>query len=103
MEDTIRDLQRKIDDLNEKVDLLLMSSNRGNRVGGTELAMEVTGYKRSTIYAMVNNGTIPVHKDQKRRKLVFKEKDLLLWMTGDLDNTHSKTGRKSKLSQQHIQ
>lgn len=96
MEGTIRDLQRKIDDLNEKVDLLLMSSNRGNRVGGIELAMEVTEYKKSTIYALVGRNEIPYSKP--RGKLVFKEAELLAWKAGDRSQSAKRYGRKSKLS-----
>jgi predicted DNA-binding transcriptional regulator AlpA len=49
-----------------------------NRIGGIELAREVTGFASSTIYNLVAQNNIPHCK--QGRKLYFFEEELLEWI-----------------------
>jgi len=65
--------------------------------GGIEVAEEITGLKRSTIYKGTWNGSIPSKKFGKR--LVFSRNELTSWM-------ESQTIRKQssfELATQHLQ
>ncbi|MDJ1473364.1 helix-turn-helix domain-containing protein [Xanthocytophaga flava] len=48
------------------------------RLGGIELAMEITGLAKSTIYHLAADGLIPFMK--QRRKLYFSSRDLYQWI-----------------------
>lgn len=75
-----------------------------DRIGGIELACEVTGYKANTIYQKVCSRAIPFNKPEGR--LVFSENKLRHWMmegddTGNRQEVPlviKKRGRKRKLS-----
>jgi predicted DNA-binding transcriptional regulator AlpA len=56
---------------------LQRGSSNGDRVGDIELAMEVTGYKKATIYKKIKVG-MPHKKDGT--KIFFSEKALREWM-----------------------
>ncbi|MCW3789351.1 helix-turn-helix domain-containing protein [Plebeiibacterium sediminum] len=47
-------------------------------IGGIELAMEITGYAKSTIYNLVNSDKIPYIK--KYGRLYFSREDLLSFL-----------------------
>lgn len=49
------------------------------RIGGVELAEEITGYTRSSIYTMVSRGKLPNFKRDGR--LLFNEESLRNWLT----------------------
>ena len=57
----------------------LIAKNNHKRIGGIELAVEVTGYKTATIYQMVMNERIP-YKKVNSGKLVFSEEKLREWL-----------------------
>ena len=46
--------------------------------GGIDLAVEVTGYAKPTIYSKVSSGSIPHSK--RGRKLFFNKTELLEWI-----------------------
>ncbi|MGB0430928.1 MAG: helix-turn-helix domain-containing protein [Bacteroidia bacterium] len=49
------------------------------QIGGVELAQEITGYTRSSIYTMVSRGKIPHFKRDGR--LLFNADKLRQWLT----------------------
>lgn len=51
-----------------------------NRIGGIELAEQITGKARSTIYNLVSAGEIPV-AGKRGQKLYFSEADLREWIS----------------------
>jgi excisionase family DNA binding protein len=61
---------------------------------GIDVACQMTGYKKSTIYRMTFNETIPFSKMGKR--LVFSRKDLSEWMRV---NSVRKSGISSRVTQ----
>jgi excisionase family DNA binding protein len=50
------------------------------RIGGIDLVMSLTGYKKSTIYKLVMNQRIPVHRIPGGSKLLFYESEILDWI-----------------------
>ncbi|GAB3935348.1 helix-turn-helix transcriptional regulator [Larkinella terrae] len=56
------------------------STPRSNRIGGTELVKELTGYSDSTIYNKVSKNEIPVHS-REGGKLLFSEEQLREWIS----------------------
>jgi excisionase family DNA binding protein len=54
------------------------AQSKANRIGGIELAEEISGLKRPTIYNLVSTRQIPFSKQGK--KLYFYETDLLKWL-----------------------
>ena len=61
----------------------------GTRIGGIELAEEVTGYSKSTIYNKKHKGEIPF--ECEGGKLIFSEAALLEWI-------HQGRPKKSRLT-----
>lgn len=49
-----------------------------NEFGGIELAVDITGYSKSSIYTLVSKREIPFYK--KNGKLWFSEKELTDWL-----------------------
>lgn len=43
-----------------------------DEVGGVELAMKVTGYRRSTVYNKTSSGALPSHKDENQKTFYVK-------------------------------
>ncbi|MCT4587483.1 MAG: helix-turn-helix domain-containing protein [Carboxylicivirga sp.] len=72
-----------IDDLLLFAEYIIHNSNksksnstvRDSDIGGIDLAMEVTGYAKSTIYNMVSGNKIPYFR--KHGRLYFSRSDLL--------------------------
>jgi predicted DNA-binding transcriptional regulator AlpA len=65
--------------LEKKMEQLFhLKFNNRDRMGGLELAMEITGYKESSIYKKVELKEIPFYK--QKRKLRFSEKALIAYM-----------------------
>ncbi len=60
-----------------------------NRIGGLELAEEVTGFKRQTIANKVSRGEMPSYKQGGKR--YFSEIALREWMTGNYLPTKEET------------
>ena len=72
-----------IDSFDKKIEQLFdrhFNKMRGDRIGGMALAIEVTGYKKATIYQRVSEGAMPHLKDKK--KLWFSEKALIGYLLG---------------------
>ncbi|WP_052731238.1 helix-turn-helix transcriptional regulator [Spirosoma radiotolerans] len=51
-----------------------------NSIGGIELAQQITGLARSTIYNLVSQRKIPFSKPQNSGRLYFVESDLRAWI-----------------------
>lgn len=52
---------------------------REDEIGGIELAIEVTGLAKPTIYGLVSERKIPHSK--RGKKLYFSRRELLVWLT----------------------
>ena len=52
---------------------------REDEIGGIELAIELTGLAKPTIYGLVSERKIPHSK--RGKKLYFSRKELLVWLT----------------------
>ncbi|MDQ6786156.1 MAG: helix-turn-helix domain-containing protein [Acidobacteriota bacterium] len=52
---------------------------REDEIGGIELAIELTGLAKPTIYGLVSERKIPHSK--RGKKLYFSRKELLIWLT----------------------
>ena len=63
--------------------------------GGVALAMELTGYKRQSIYQMVSSHQIPFIK--KRGKLQFSRSDLIKWLLEGRNRTINELWKKTDL------
>lgn len=81
-------LIHKLDDLESLLKQSMGGGISGDRVGGVELAMEVTGYEKATVYKKIKRG-MPHTKDGS--KLFFSEKALREWMINPKKNTLSTT------------
>jgi excisionase family DNA binding protein len=51
------------------------------RIGGVDLVKELTGYSNSTIYKLVMENRIPVHRIPGGKKLLFYESEIIEWIT----------------------
>jgi|SRR5690606_34471982 len=91
--------QEQFDAIMEKLVIIqdLLERGAGKRIGGIDLAMEVTGYKRATIYAKLKDPYRPIPHRKRGRKLIFLEEELRAWLTGDSPIGHRR-GRKPRLS-----
>lgn len=57
------------------------------KIGGIELAVEVTGLAKATIYSLTSKGGIPYYK--RGKKLYFNRQKLTEWIVeGNNDNNH---------------
>lgn len=54
--------------------------NNTIKCGGIDLVASLTGYKKSTIYKLVMNQRIPVHRIPGGSKLLFYESEILNWI-----------------------
>ena len=59
---------------------------REDEIGGIELAIELTGLAKPTIYGLVSERKIPYSK--RGKKLYFSRKELLIWLTNGKRKTH---------------
>jgi excisionase family DNA binding protein len=62
-------------------------------LGGLDLAVEVTGLKKPTLYSLVNRRLIPFFKQGK--KLYFKREDLEAWIEDGRKLTAEEIGSKA--------
>ncbi len=62
------------------------------KIGGIELAVEITGLAKPTIYAMTSKKTIPFIK--RGGKLYFKAEDLQNWMESGYSNLKDSNDEK---------
>ena len=60
-------------------------------IGGTELAVEITGLSLSRIYALVSQGGLPVSK--RGNKLRFSRADLIAWVAEGKRAERKQNGR----------
>lgn len=60
-----------------------VSGNQQSEFGGIALAVEITGYSKSSIYTFVNKKMIPYKKVQG--KLWFSKSELLNWVNSGND------------------
>lgn len=51
-----------------------------NKFGGVDLVRSITGYSKSTIYKLVEQNRIPVHRIPGGAKLLFYESEILDWI-----------------------
>lgn len=58
-----------------------------DRIGGIELAIEITGLAKPTIYSLVSTRKIPHSKQGKR--LYFSRRELLEWLAAGKRKTQS--------------
>jgi excisionase family DNA binding protein len=56
---------------------LLANKSESNDIGGVELAQQITGLSKSTIYRKTSEGTIP---HSKQGRLYFSRTDLIRWV-----------------------
>ena len=63
------------------------------KIGGIELAVEVTGLAKQTIYSMTSKGTIPFFK-RGGGKLYFSREKLLAWLEEENINPKSSSNEK---------
>ena len=85
-------LENKITNLEKMVEQLLARTNapppNDDVVGGINMASEVTGLKKATIYCKIGKKEIPHFK--KGGKIYFSKKSLLDWLTADAINVAEK-------------
>lgn len=77
-----KELERKFDSRLDVIEAILreLKPERGSRVGGVELASELTGLRPQTIYKLTMKRAIPFNKPKGTKKLVFKESDIIKWI-----------------------
>jgi predicted DNA-binding transcriptional regulator AlpA len=79
LEEKLDAIQRMLLDLKNEQMINSQKEPRGLPVtGGIDLAVSITGLKKSTIYKMSATGVIPFSKPSG--KLIFIAKDLLEWI-----------------------
>jgi excisionase family DNA binding protein len=49
-------------------------------MGGIELAAQITGLSKSTLYALSSKGAIPYHKAKGGKRIYFFKSELLAWI-----------------------
>lgn len=79
------ELPQLIDKIREVVREELLNSSTEKKVGGVDLAKEITGYSTATIYKKVREGNIPHYKIEN--KLFFKREELLDWISSNRKST----------------
>jgi len=58
--------------------------------GGIKMVAELTGYSTSTLYKLVCNNRIPVHRIPGGSKLIFYENEILDWIkSGNVEQKKS--------------
>jgi excisionase family DNA binding protein len=78
-------IEVSVDDLKDFAEYLLDKYTNENKelgiqepeFGGIDLAIEITGYSKSTIYNKVSKKELPVHRNGK---LYFSRNELVEWM-----------------------
>lgn len=65
---------------------VIIASPEADEIGGIDLAVEVTGKAKPTIYAMVSNRQIPHSK--RGKQLYFSRKELTEWLRDGKRKTH---------------
>jgi excisionase family DNA binding protein len=64
--------------------------NQHLKSGGVDLVTSLTGYSKSTIYKLVMNNRIPVHRIPGGAKLLFYETEILDWIkSGNVEQKKS--------------
>ena len=79
-------IQRALKDNNHSV-------KESSEFGGVELAEEITGYKKQSIYQMVSSHQIPFIK--RRGKLQFSRSDLIKWLLEGRNKTINELSKES--------
>lgn len=79
-------IENRLDQIEHKIDQLIKISSSSQQImekeiGSIEMAAEVTGLSRHTIYRMTSEGKIPFSK--KYGKLYFNRKSILEWIEED--------------------
>lgn len=65
-----------------------------DKIGGIELAIELTGLAKPTIYGLVSERKIPHSK--RGKKLYFSRNDLTEWITGGRRKTNAEIETKAE-------
>lgn len=76
---TIDDITRAIRNELKAYFAEIEETEREDEIGGIELAIELTGLAKPTIYGLVSERRIPHSK--RGKKLYFSRKELLVWLT----------------------
>ena len=76
---TIDDITRAIRNELKAYFAELEEVEREDEIGGIELAIELTGLAKPTIYGLVSERKIPHSK--RGKKLYFSRQELLIWLT----------------------
>ncbi len=66
---------------------------REDEIGGIELALELTGLAKPTIYGLVSERKIPHSK--RGKKLYFSRKELLIWLTNGKRKTQDEIAEEA--------
>ena len=66
---------------------------REDEIGGIELALELTGLAKPTIYSLVSTRKIPHSK--RGKKLYFSRKELLSWLTNGKRKTQDEIAEEA--------
>lgn len=95
---TPNELGQLIDERLEKFLAKFQSSNQSkpDRIGGIELAVEITGLKPSTIYSKVHTREIPFCKPDGSKQLIFRESELLAWIAGGRKKTQKEIAAEAE-------
>lgn len=92
-------VREEIDEIQQ--DFLALAREKpalNNRIGGVDLAVEVTGLAKQTIYNLAHQGKIPHYKPVG--KLIFHEEELREWM---LTNRRDDYPDRVSKAHQHVQ
>ena len=77
---TIEDISRAIRNELQNYFEQLEEKEREDEIGGIELAIEITGLAKPTIYSLVST-TRKIPHSKRGKKLYFSRKELLEWLT----------------------
>lgn len=69
-----------------------------NDLGGIELAVEITGWTKATVYTKVHHRTMPFIKKQGIKKLFFSRSKLLAWLNDGQKATRQEIQEQAKHS-----
>jgi predicted DNA-binding transcriptional regulator AlpA len=65
-----------------------------DEIGGMQLAVEITGLAKATIYSLVSNRKLPHSK--RRKRLYFSRKELTEWIAGGKRKTQAEIATEAR-------
>src|SRR5688572_4881882 len=72
----LKDIEAKLDLITSKLESILTRDDKES-IGGIELAMQITGLAKPTLYSLISARKIPYKKE---KRLYFKRKELENWI-----------------------